>query len=743
MELLVATSVTLVLGARTLLAEVDLTLRSGERIGLIGRNGAGKSTLLALLAGSRRPDDGAVRRAPGIRLSHSDQPLGDGSRSIADMVGAALAPVREIEAALRAEERRLAAGEERLDAYGRLLEAFETAGGYRADADARSALAALGLPPASWERPSGSLSGGELRRLQLALALARRPDVLLLDEPTNHLDLPMRRALGERLARLPGAVLVASHDRALLDRICTHTATLEGGHLTLQGGGYSDALQRRERTRAQSDRRRRAQAREEAKIAETVAQLRRIGSLQAQRRRKRFERRLQQVRSNPEPESAAAPRASSGALPLGASRAPGPLLRADRLRRALPDGARVAAEALAVAAGDRVALVGSNGSGKSTLLRLLAGDEASDDSLARLRYAEGARVHHAGQSDRGLPDGTPVLAALGAWVDDGRARQLLAEAGLPPERWRADPADLSGGERARAALALIAASEANLLLLDEPGNDLDLAGIELLESTLLAGGGGLVIVSHDQRLIERLATRIWSIEGGEVVEYRGGFAGYLAGARRLDPEVDVAPLPKAIDEGSPVSDASLDRGDRDEAGLTALEEERHAVETALLDPLALSERQRGRLTCRRTDLIDALSLRYGAELPPPPLRFSASEGGVRVRAERVNDAGASLDRLDLATPLPIDVRVRWSGEVAHLSVEKRSDLCTLPWALAGALAASARLCHYLLPLRTVQVQSNLDLTDAGFTRAGHGWWLLSRRALERREGWLRDPAPPG
>ena len=738
MELLVANKLSLLVQGSPLFEALDITLRRGERIGLVGANGSGKSTLLTLLAGERMPDGGRVARAPGLRLERVAQDVAPPPVPVRALVAGALRHLDELEASLRAEERRLAAGEERLEPYGRLLESFEAAGGYRAEAEAWAALEAFGIVEAVWDRRADTLSGGERRRLHLALALAGHPDVLLIDEPTNHLDVSMRRALAERLADYPGGLLLASHDRALLDRVCTHIALLERGGLTLRRGDYSAFERRRRAARTSSARRARERAKEEARIIETVAQLRSFGNAAAQRRRKRFERRLSELREAADRVPTDRQPAALGHKPLPSS---GTLLAAEHLSKRRDGHTVVDDVCVTITAGDRVALVGVNGSGKSTLLALLAGTLSSDDPRARLRYGSGVRLAFADQHGRGIETGATPLEVLEQSVVTERARRLLAEAGVPAERWQIPSEALSGGERAQLSLARIVASEANLLLLDEPAVDLDLDGIERLERTLIDGAATLLFSSHDQRLIERVATRLWSLEGGELVEYRGGFPGFVAGTRRREAEPTEPtdferPIdPEAAEHGGD-GDAAAD-SDAEDAD-SQLEIELAAIEDALSDPLRLSERARNRLERRRRALIEALSNLYDARYPAPLPRFAVRESGLEVRA----DLRSGALGLDLLTPLPLAIEVRIVGDVAHLRLGNRRDLCPLDWAIAAVVTSCARLCIYLLPVRAVQLQYERDLSATPFTAAGRDWWLLSRSALERLEGWQRSEIGP-
>ncbi len=232
MELIRAEGLELSPSGLPLFTDLSLTLRHGDKLGLVGPNGSGKSTLLRLLAGRQKPDSGRVARTPGVRVGYlpaSLEALGYGT--VWQSAQAALAPLRDVERAMRAEEKRLAESEARLKSYGDLVELFEQMGGYTAETALERTLSDLGFAPEQFDTPVHNLSGGQQRRLAIARVLATTPDLLLLDEPTLHLDLPTRYWLGDTLRRYPGAVLVAAHDRALLDSATRQTLFLQSGQL--------------------------------------------------------------------------------------------------------------------------------------------------------------------------------------------------------------------------------------------------------------------------------------------------------------------------------------------------------------------------------------------------------------------------------------------------------------------------------------------------------------------------------
>ncbi len=359
--------------------EVNLVVRSGDRIGLVGPNGSGKSSLLEVLAELLAPSEGRVIRAPGVRASLVAQNVDLPALSLFELLQQAQTHLRDLERQLRQEESRLATGEDRLEAYGSLVEAFEQAGGYRAEATTKSLLSAFDFSETSLGRYADTLSRGEQRRLSLALALATNPELLFLDEPTNHLDLPARARLAQFLSGFSGGLILASHDRFILDEVCTHIAELSGTGVTITRDDYRTFRLQRDHLRSRQIKLSKQQARQETRVHNTVEQLRSWGGSGAQRRRKRMERDLQKTLDG----GSIVPQGNDTAkLPLASPGKPGPALVATRISKRYRGQVVVLDAAVRIESGDRMALLGPNGSGKTTLLRLLAGDLDSDDHRA-------------------------------------------------------------------------------------------------------------------------------------------------------------------------------------------------------------------------------------------------------------------------------------------------------------------------------------------------------------------------
>ena len=722
---------------RELLRIPSFDLREGWRVGLVGPNGSGKSSLLAVLAGRLAAAEGRVLRPPGVEVQLVEQATeavaGATLWELARREPVALnALERELEQAQRSAARRgdTAAGLR----YAELLSTFERRGGFGLATRLQSGLTRVGLPEASWTRLASDASGGERQRARLVGALAADADVLLLDEPSNHLDLPGRDWLVERVAAQRGAVLMASHDRSLLERVCTHVARIEAGQLRLRRGTFGQVAEA-EASEARSGARREAlRARRVAELERMAAELASFGHRGAQARRRRAERERERLQMTPAEASAGRPRASTAAPPSAPDdhrrRPQGLLLRARQLR---VDGV-LDETSLELVGGQRVALVGPSGSGKSTVLALIAGTQAADDARAQLAWLDGTSLLYCDQTGRGLDPEASPRTTLEAWVSATRASAALAAAGLPRAAWDRPSASLSGGERARAALALLSVREADVLVLDEPTNDLDLPGIEALEAFLCASPATIVLATHDETLVRALCAEVWSVEAGALVRYRGGLDGFRRGTRRLEPGLAAEPEPAATTSpqgGASHSDPAP--AERPAAALQALEAERAAAEAALEDPTRWSERSRQRWRERRVAAEAALLSAWEATAAAPAPRFRTREAGVAVLADR---DGEGLEvRLEAGPGL----RVRRIGQVAHLVPHDDPTRSTVPWAWRALCHGAARLALYLLPVEAVQVATHEPLDDGPFEPLGLGWWVARRVTLERREGWLRRP----
>jgi ATPase subunit of ABC transporter with duplicated ATPase domains len=537
-------------GDRITLDAVAFSLHSGDRVALTGRNGAGKTTLLRIILGQVRADSGELEVAPDTRIGALEQdPSFLPGLSVTEILRSSLHHVRSLEAKLRELEPNLSDKAVALE-WSRTLEAFERAGGYSAESRAMSAVHALALDD-FLEREAVTLSGGERTRLALACALCEEPDVLVLDEPTNHLDIAMREWLETRLREYPGALLIVSHDRALLDAVARETWHLERGKLTVFKGGYSKARAQRleaRRIQAKQSRLGRFEVGRLESAAKRVAQWGKNNDKLA-RRAKAIEARAERARGQVV-EAPIRERKIAMSLEAGKARAR-VLVKAEHLSKHY--GKRVILEdaGIRVRVGDRIALLAPNGAGKTTLLRMLLGEVAPDPQTTlevgnetkllepEIRFSDGVQPAYFDQTYHGLHPNRAILEQLSERIGESASRALLGRYGFRPEDWPKIPRELSGGERARAGIALIAATRADLLVLDEPTNHLDVEVLELLEDAILAYPGSVLFVTHDRSFAKAVATRALGIEHGNLIEFENGFEGYERARRgernRLDP----------------------------------------------------------------------------------------------------------------------------------------------------------------------------------------------------------------
>ncbi len=516
-------------GHHTVLAEITFRLAWGDRAGLVGPNGAGKTTLLEVLAGRLSPDTGRLAWSAGARVGYLTQdpelPHGQAVRDAALGAFADLLALQERLGRMEAALQEADAGEDLLAAYGELQARFEAAGGYEREHVAEATLTGLGLPASLWSLPTERLSGGQRVRLALARLLLQKPDLLLCDEPTNHLDADAVEWLEQRLCRWEGALLCVSHDRYFLDRVCTRTLELRGGALTAYTGGYSAYVHQREERAAAAEE---ARARADAEVARLQDYIQRYRAGNRARQAKSREKRLERLLREGAPR--ALKEARGPALRFAARASTGrEVLSVEGLAKAFGERVLFAPWDALVERRERVGIVGPNGAGKTTLLRLLAGEEAP--SAGGAYWGHGVEIGWLRQDLAGLEPGETVLDnVLGVAPELGaaEARHLLARFLFRGDTVFKRAAELSGGERNRLLLCMLSLEEANVLLCDEPTNHLDIPAREALEEALLQFPGTLFLVSHDRYLLERLATRIWWVEGGRVRDVPGGYAAQRA-----------------------------------------------------------------------------------------------------------------------------------------------------------------------------------------------------------------------
>ncbi len=521
---------------RCLFRDVDLTVNAGDRVGLVGPNGAGKSTLLRIAADAEAPDAGRVVRPRDVRVGLLRQEVEPGSeRSAREEVAVALAVLGELERELRALEARMAAhgeaGDEVPDElalrWDRAHAAFEFGGGFAREARVERVLSGLGFDAASAGRSLASLSGGWRMRVELAKLLVSAPDVLLLDEPTNHLDLPSIEWFESTLAEFRGAVVMISHDRTFLRRHATAVAELEAGGFGLFPGSFDRYLGEKARRREQLLGRKREQDREVLRAERLIERFRYKAT-----KARMVQSRVKALEKMERVEMPAESRARIRLRIPEPRRSGDPVLRLAGVHKHYGERVVYAGVDFLVRRGERVALVGPNGAGKSTLLRIAAGGLPLDAGTRALGHQVEVAFYAQHQLEV-LDPSRSVLEELESVAQTDDVRRLRGHLGaflFSGDEVAKRVSVLSGGEKARLALARMLLRPANFLVMDEPTNHLDLAACEVLEAALGEYQGTLLFISHDRSLIDAIATRVVEVRGGALTDHLGGYAAWRRAA---------------------------------------------------------------------------------------------------------------------------------------------------------------------------------------------------------------------
>jgi len=524
-------------GPHPLLENAELAIEANERVCIVGRNGTGKSTLLRLLAGEIEPDEGSVRYQPGLRVAKLTQEVPEGTAgTVYDVVSHALGHIGDLLAEFHHLTQNLETAED-AEKMGRIQARIDEEGGWDMNSRVSEVITRLNLDE---DADFANLSGGMKRRVLLAQALVRQPDVLLLDEPTNHLDIDNITWLQDFLKGFGGSLVFITHDRSFLRALATRIVEIDRGEVTSWPGDYDNYLRRREeRLNAEAQ----EQARFDKKLAEEEAWIRQ--GIKARRKRNQGRvRQLQEMRAQ-----RAQRREQQGNVRLEASQAEKTGKRVMELENVSfsYDGQPVVKDlTTTVMRGDRIGIIGPNGAGKTTLIRLLLGELEPDEGTVetgtnlQVAYFDQQRA----QLDESKTAADNVSGGREHVEINGKSKHIMGymqDFLFSPERARAPITRLSGGERNRLLLARMFATPSNVLVMDEPTNDLDVETLELLEDLVADYPGTLLLVSHDRAFLDNVVTSVLVLEGeGQVGEYVGGYSDWLE-QRPAAPAPEAAP----------------------------------------------------------------------------------------------------------------------------------------------------------------------------------------------------------
>ena len=533
-------------GGPLLLEHVDLTIQPGERVCIVGRNGAGKSTLMRLMAGELKPDDGEVRVQAGVVVARMAQEVPQATQgSVFDVVAEGLGDLGQLLARYHH-----AVHDGDMAALADAQTAIEARDGWDIDRRVAQVLERLGLPE---DADFAALSGGMKRRVLLAQALVRAPDILLLDEPTNHLDIEAIDWLEGFLKGWSGALVFVTHDRRFLRALATRIVEIDRGQVTSWPGDWDNYLRRKEE-------RLNAEAQENARFDKLLAQEEVWIRQGIKARRTRNEGRVRALKALRRERAERRELAGKVKMEAAGAQASGKkVIEMAGVSHAFGDRVILREASATILRGDRIGIIGANGSGKSTLLNLLG--ELTPDA-GKVELGTNLQIAYFDQHRSQLDEARSALENVAGGSDyveiNGSRKHVigyLQDFLFTPERARAPITRLSGGERARLLLAKLFSKPANLLVLDEPTNDLDVETLELLEEVLLGFQGTVLMVSHDRAFLDNVVTSTLVLEGdGELGDYVGGYSDWL---RQRPIPADNAPTPSLPNATPPAPSPAL------------------------------------------------------------------------------------------------------------------------------------------------------------------------------------------
>ena len=541
MPLLRFEKVSLAYGDQPLLEHAEFQIRRGERVCLLGRNGAGKSTMMKLVAGSIMPDDGSIWRKPGLKVGVLNQDLPDqDDKKVYDVVASGLEAVGELISRFHSLSMSISTDAD-MKALEKVQQQLEAADGWSLSQKVDTVIQKLGLPA---ERQMRELSGGWRRRVELARALVSEPDLLLLDEPTNHLDIIAIDWLETQLKDFGGALLFITHDRSFLQSLATRIIELDRGQLTSWECNYSTYLERKAHSLE-------VEAEQNALFDKKLAQEEAWIRQGIKARRTRNEGRVRDLKKLREERRQRREVQGNASFALEQGEASGKLvLEVKGVSQSFDQHTVINDFSLRVMRGDKIGLIGANGAGKSTLLSILLGnlkpEHGSVKMGTKIDVAYFDQLRNQLDLEKSVIDN--VAEGRESIAINGANRHVIGYLGdflFPPSRCRVPVKALSGGERNRLLLARLFSKPANLLVMDEPTNDLDVETLELLESLLVEFTGTILLVSHDRTFLDNVVSSTLVFEpGGQISEYVGGFDDWLRQGGAISALVAEAPSAK-------------------------------------------------------------------------------------------------------------------------------------------------------------------------------------------------------
>ncbi len=604
MTLLRAADLRLTFGSRTIFDGLTVTIEEGERVGLVGVNGSGKSSLMKILAGVQAPDTGELQLQRGARVIYLPQePVFEEGATVESELSVASAPLREAlaehqELSSRVASAPVAEQQKLLARLAVLADRVEHLGGWDPSHEAKTLLDRLGVK--DWDRPVAELSGGLRKRVAIAKALLSKPDMLLLDEPTNHLDADTVDWLEDALDALPGALLLVTHDRYFLDDLVDRIVEIEPGKgVTSYPGNYAAYLEQKMVALEQAEV---AQHKRERWIAQEVAWLRKGVEARRTKSKSRIQRAQKLMSEKGFQRAKVADLQIANAPRLG-----GIVIEAEGVSQGYDERTVLRDVNFKLLKGERVGIVGPNGVGKTTFLRTILGELPPREGTVTI--GKNTKIaYYDQQRDQLDPEKTVYESAWDDdWVQLGDQRvplrDYLDDLLFPVPMQRMQVKALSGGERNRLLLARLFLEGANVLVLDEPTNDLDIVTLNVLERLVLQFGGSTLLVTHDRYFLDKVATAILAFEGnGKVVRYEGNFETYKALKAQAEKTATPVPAAQPVATAAPAKNKSEQAGEKPrklsykeqreldgmETAVDEAESRKAALEAQLGDPAVFS-----------------------------------------------------------------------------------------------------------------------------------------------------------